>query len=87
MRRIASLIARWLAPYIVEEITPALEPLANGCVITRQLVVEEITSALEPLAHGHVITRQMVEDLANHLGYEITFDLQTGAVTIHDLKR
>ena len=65
MRRIASLIARWLAPYIVEEITPALEPLA----------------------HGHVITRQMIEELANHIGYEVTFDLQTGAVTVHDLKR
>jgi hypothetical protein len=89
MCRIASLIARWLAPHIIEELAPTPEPLAYSHVIARWLaphIIEELAPTLEPLAYGHVITRQMIEDLANDLGREITFDLQTGVVTIHALK-
>jgi hypothetical protein len=65
MNRLATTIARWLAPYVLRELTPALEPLA----------------------YGHTITREMVEALANDLGREVTFDLQTGSVTVHQLHK
>lgn len=64
MNRLARTIARWIAPYVIEELHPALEPLA----------------------YGHTITRELIEALANDLGREITFDLQTGVVTIHQLR-
>lgn len=49
-------------------------------------IMYEVDEKLAPLAYGHTITRQMIEDLANDLGREVTFDLQTGAITIHPLK-
>jgi len=50
-------------------------------------ILERLHTTLEPLAYGHTITREMVEALANDLGREITFDLQTGVVTIHPLNK
>ena len=61
--KLAQRIANWILPYVIEDLQPALEPLA----------------------YGHTITRELVEALANDLGREVTFDLQTGVVTVHKL--
>jgi hypothetical protein len=46
-------------------------------------ILEDINQTIEPIAYGHTITRELVEALANDLGREVTFDLQTGEVTVH----
>jgi hypothetical protein len=59
--KLARRLANWLLPYILED----------------------INQAIEPIAYGHTITRELVEALANDLGREVTFDLQTGEVIVH----
>lgn len=49
-------------------------------------IQQDIQDLLEPMAYGHTVTREMVEELAHDLDREITFDLQTGVVTIHKLE-
>lgn len=50
-------------------------------------ISNHLTSALEDLAYNHTINREMIEALAHDLDREITFDLQTGVVTIHPLRK
>ena len=49
-------------------------------------VLDDLDQVLEPIAYGHTITRELVEALANDLGREVTFDLQTGIVTVHKME-